>query len=88
MSALPVSALSPSVAQSDAPAAGLKRFTVRLTELDIWEIRIDAADAQTAQAFARDHFTSSLIAKADFDHVDGGIDYIEAEDLPLRGGAA
>jgi hypothetical protein len=86
MSASLLTPLAPRIAEGDGPAAGLKRFIVRLTEFDVWEIRIDAADEQTAEALARDHFTSSIIAKADFDHVIGDIDYVESEEVQQRGG--
>lgn len=86
MSASLLAALAPRIAYGDAPATGHKRFIVRLTELDVWEILIDAADGQTAEALARDHFTSRLVAKADFDHVDGGIDYVESEEVQQKGG--
>lgn len=73
-------------ASAKAPGAGLKRFIVRLTELDVWELRVDAVDGASAERFARDCFTSSLGAKADFEHVDGGIDHVESEELPPEGG--
>lgn len=86
MSASLLTPLAPRIADGDVPAAGHKRFVVRLTELDVWEILIDAVDGSSAERFASDHFTSSIIAKADFDHVFGDIDYVESEEVQQRGG--
>lgn len=80
--------LGPCIASGDAPAAGLTRYMVTLTDLDVWEIIIDAPDAIMAERFACRRLNASPGAKSMFRYLDGGIGHVEALELASIGGAA